>query len=130
MTTRTTTAKKILFVDDEEDIAFMIQEGLKRHGFDIYSFADPMLALSNFKTNFYDLLLIDIKMPVMDGFEFYQNIRKQDKIVKVCFLTALEKQDQELLTYNEFSNSEKPYFIQKPIRIVDLVKKIKEILSY
>ncbi len=86
-----TTAKKILFVDDEEDIAFMIQEGLKRHGFDIYSFADPKLALSNFKTNFYDLLLIDIKMPEIDGFEFYQNIRKQDKIVKVCFDNGIIK---------------------------------------
>jgi DNA-binding response OmpR family regulator len=64
----------------------------------------------------------------MVGFEFYQNIRKQDKTVKVCFLTALEKQD-EGLTRSEFSNSEKPYFIQKPIRITDLVKKINEILS-
>jgi len=121
------TAKKILVVDDEEDITFLIHEGLKRNGFDIYSFADPKLALSNFRVNFYDLLLIDIKMPVMDGFEFYQNIRKQDKTVKVCFLSALEKPDEELLTRNEFKSE--PYFIQKPIRIVDLVKKINEILS-
>ena len=124
-----TTAKKILFVDDEEDITFLIHKGLKRNGFDIYSFADPKLALSNFRVNFYDLLLIDIRMPEIDGFEFYQNIRKQDKKVKVCFLSALEKPDEKLLTHNEFSNSEKPYFIQKPIRIVDLVKKINEILS-
>jgi two-component system OmpR family response regulator len=121
------TAKKILFVDDEEDITFLLYEGLKRNGFDIYSFTDPKLALSNFRVNFYDILLIDIKMPEMDGFEFYQNIRKQDKIVKVCFLTALEKSYEEL-TRRGFSNSEKPYFIQKPIRIADLVKKINEIL--
>ena len=106
----------------------MINEVLKRNGFDIYSFADPKLALSNFRVNFYDLLLIDIKMPEMDGFEFYQNIRKQDKTVKVCFLTALEKPDEEL-THSEFSSLGKTVFILRPIRITDLVKKINEILS-
>jgi two-component system, OmpR family, response regulator ChvI len=124
-----TATRKILFVDDEEDIIFLIHEGLKRNGFEADAFTDPVLALTSYKANFYDLIILDIKMPVMDGFEFYQNIRKQDKTVKVCFLSALEKPDEELLTYNEFSNFEKPYFVQKPVRIVDLVKKINEILS-
>ena len=87
-----TTAKKILFVDDEEDITFLINEVLRPNGFDIHSFANPKLALSNFRVNFYDLLLIDIKMPEMDCFELYQNIRKQDKKVKVCFLLHLKNQ--------------------------------------
>ena len=57
----------------------------------MHSFTDPLLALENFKPDLYDLILVDIKMPEMDGLEFYREMRKIDKKVKLCFITASEK---------------------------------------
>jgi len=53
-------------------------------------FNDPKIALINFKPDYYDLILIDVKMPEMNGFELYQEIQKKDKNVKACSVTADE----------------------------------------
>jgi DNA-binding response OmpR family regulator len=121
--------KKILFVDDEVDICVLVRDGLQRSGFYVDSYNDPHFVLQNFKSAFYDLLLLDIKMPNMDGFDLYEQIRKQDANAKVCFLTAFEVSD-ERLTKRVFSmgSSEKPCFIQKPIKIRELVQRINETL--
>jgi DNA-binding response OmpR family regulator len=54
------------------------------------SYTDPTVALSNFKSGLYDLLLLDIKMPEIDGFDLHQKMKKIDSNVKTCFLTASE----------------------------------------
>ena len=83
--------KNILFIDDEKDITFTIKIILEQTGlFFVDSFNDPDLALKRFKPNFYALVLIDIMMPKMDGFELYEQLKKIDPDVKVCFLTASE----------------------------------------
>ena len=82
--------RKILIVDDEPDITLTLRIGLEDNGFEVYTFNDPTEALSNFKAGYYDLLLLDIKMPKMNGFELYREITKMDKDVKVCFMTAFE----------------------------------------
>src|SRR5918992_4704224 len=76
---------KILLVDDDPDIVLTFKTGLESNGFEVDSYNDPSLALKNFKANFYDLLLIDIRMPGMTGFELYQEINKIDNKAKVCF---------------------------------------------
>jgi DNA-binding response OmpR family regulator len=63
---------------------------LEDNGFVVDTFNDPQVAISNFKTDLYDLLLIDIGIPKMNGFEFYKEIRKIDDKVKVCFFKASE----------------------------------------
>jgi CheY-like chemotaxis protein len=63
--------KKILVVDDEVDITLLIKEGLEPKGFYIESYNDSQLALQEFKPGFYDLMLVDIRMPKANGFEFY-----------------------------------------------------------
>ena len=63
--------KRILLIDDEPDITFTIKDILEDHGFQVDSFTDPILALNSYKSNFYDLVILDIKMPKMDGFELY-----------------------------------------------------------
>ncbi|MDQ3719066.1 MAG: response regulator, partial [Thermoproteota archaeon] len=70
-------------MDDEPDISSLFKMILEQNNeYIVHSFTDPLLALKNFKDNFYDLILVDIKMPEMDGLDFYREIRKLDKKVK------------------------------------------------
>jgi two-component system, OmpR family, response regulator ChvI len=112
----------ILIVDDELDITLAFKKGLETNGFLVDIYNDPILALSNFKSGFYDLLLVDVRMPNMNGFELYQEIEKVDKKAKVCFITAFEVYYEALKEI--FPTLEVGCFIRKPIEIDDLVKKI------
>jgi CheY-like chemotaxis protein len=82
--------RKILVVDDEPDNTSIFSMSLEDGGFEVDAFTDPLLALSKFNSDHkkYDLLIHDIKMPDMNGFELYEEIRKIDNKVKTCFLTA------------------------------------------
>ena len=125
-----TTIKKIFLVDNEIDITYALENALENYGFQVNSFNDPILALDNYQTNFYDLVILDIKMPKMDGFELYIKLREIDPKIKICFLTASE------LFYEEFRNARlklgekvgEEYFIQKPIKTEDLIKKINTLI--
>ena len=123
--------KRILLIDDEPDITFTVKDILEDNGFKVDSFNDPILALNYYKVNFYDLVILDIKMPKMDGFELYTKIREKDPKVKICFLTATAMFTEEiktaLLTLDK--TIDKDYFIQKPIRIEVLIKKITLIMN-
>jgi len=81
--------KQILLIDDEPDVTYTIQKILEDNKFKVDSFNDPILGLNYYKVNFYDLVILDIKMPKMDGFELYTKIREKDPKVKICFLTAI-----------------------------------------
>lgn len=122
------TVKKILVVDDDLDITLLIKEGLERKGFHIESYNDPQMALQEFKPDFYDLMLVDIRMSKLNGFEFYQEVRKNDIKVRVCFITAFA------ISYEEISKILPPELvtrqniIHKPIGIKELINKINEIL--
>ena len=115
---------KILIVDDDPDIILSFKNGLESNGFEVDSYNDPLLALKSFKANFYDLLLIDIRMPDMTGFKLFQKINKIDNKAKVCFITAFEVYYKVLL--EEFPYLNHKCFIRKPISIDDLVKRIKK----
>jgi DNA-binding response OmpR family regulator len=120
---------KILFiVDDECDICLAIKMVLEDNGFKVDSFTDPLVALGNFKADLYDLLILDIKMPKMDGFELYDKIKKKDNNAKICFLTASELYNEEFRN-KEYRALDRNLFIQKPINNEDLVKEINKITS-
>jgi two-component system, OmpR family, response regulator ChvI len=114
--------RRIMVVDDESDIASIFKLSLENNGFEVEAYEDPVTALSNFKAGFYALLLLDIKMPRMTGFELYKEIIKIDNKVKVCFLTAYD------LSYDEFRQQlpalNLKCLLRKPILIPDLVKRI------
>jgi two-component system, OmpR family, response regulator ChvI len=120
--------KKILVVDDDANITLLIKDGLERRGFYIESYNDPQVALQEFKPGFYDLMLVDIRMPKLDGFEFYLAVRKNDIKVKVCFITAFA------ISYEEIGNILPPELvarqniIHKPIGIKEHENKINVIL--
>jgi DNA-binding response OmpR family regulator len=79
---------RILLVDDDPDITSLFGIGLEDDGFEVYTYNDPLDVLANFKPGFYDLLLVDINMPKMNGFELCTKILEIDLNVKICFITA------------------------------------------
>jgi DNA-binding response OmpR family regulator len=104
---------------------------LEDNGFEANSFEDPTLALKNFKAGSYDLVLLDIKMPEMDGFQLYRKIKEIDSKVKVCFLTASELYYEGVRkkSFCKEDKLEKEFFLAKPIENEDLVNQINKIMS-
>jgi DNA-binding response OmpR family regulator len=94
MVTRTS-RYRILLVDDDADIARIFKLGLERRGFVVDAFTDPVLALKNLNAGSYDVALLDIQMPAIDGFELYRLLRARDEGLKVVFLTAFEMRENE-----------------------------------
>jgi DNA-binding response OmpR family regulator len=115
-------------VDDDRDIANLYKLSLERDGFVVDSFNDPLLALSGYEAGAYDLLILDIKMPQMNGFELYQKIRLADAHTKVYFISAFEEYQTE---FKELfpDLKEADCFIRKPIELESLTKKVKSLLQ-
>ncbi|MDW0274161.1 MAG: response regulator [Nitrososphaeraceae archaeon] len=120
--------KRILAVDDEPDLTMICSLALQYHGFKVDTFNDSQEALSNFKPDYYDLVILDIKMPKMDGFELYDKIKKKDDKVKICFLTASELYYEEFRK-KEYSALDKNLFLKKPIDNDDLLKEVNKIMK-
>ena len=120
--------KRILAVDDEPDLTMICSLALQYHGFKVDTFNDPQEALSNFKPGYYDLVILDIKMPKMDGFELYEKIKEKDDKVKICFLTASELYYEEFRK-KEYSALDKNLFLKKPIDNDDLLKEVNKIMN-
>jgi DNA-binding response OmpR family regulator len=116
--------KRILIIDDEVDITFTFKVGLEDTGsFTVDTFNDPQDLLLNFQPVMYDLLLLDIRMPKMSGYELYKEIRKIDAKIKVIFLTATEPFEEFQKVFPTF---DKKYYLMKPIEITELIKRINE----
>jgi DNA-binding response OmpR family regulator len=122
---------RIMIVDDEDDINFLFKMVLEDNGFKVHTFNYPLEALQNFTAGSYDLLLLDMLMPKMNGFELYQKIRMIDDKVKICFLTASGIDHDELkkratiASINDIENC----FISKPIENEELINRVKAQLS-
>lgn len=120
-------AKRLLIIDDETDITSALKVGLERYGFNVDVSNNPVSTLSNYKPGYYDLLILDIRMPNMDGFELYQVIRKLDNKTKICFWTAFEVAYEQLV--KTFPTMSEKHFIRKPITLDDLVDRINKITT-
>jgi two-component system, OmpR family, response regulator ChvI len=132
---------RILLVDDDHDILFTFKEGLEENDdavvdksqlfggakIQVDTFADPKEALSSFKAGVYDLLLLDIRMQDMNGFELYEELKKIDDKPKVCFITAYELYYEALK--KDFPKLDVGCFMKKPISIEDLATKISKELA-
>ena len=118
---------KILFVDDEVDITAVIKRGLEINGFDVDTFNDPKVALDHFKPDYYDDIVLDIKMPNINGFALARKIWQLDKDAKICFMSAFDVYEHEARTV--FTNLNSFCFITKPVSLASLAKHINEHLS-
>ena len=117
---------RILIVDDEDDINLLFKMVLEDKGYKIDTFNDPLVALQNFTDGAYDLLLLDMLMPNMNGFELYQKIRMIDDKVKICFLTASGINHEEFKKKADSIATTENCFIIKPIENEDLIKRVNE----
>jgi len=130
MTAKQNDKKKILIVDDEPDVSLALKVYLEQQGFQVDAFTDPSDALAQFKASFYHLLILDIKMPYMNGFELYKEIKKRDQTVKVFFLTALsEMHDYDAFKSEVFPKEGERHFIAKPIENEEMLRRIYTIMA-
>lgn len=119
---------KILVVDDEPDINKLYHTVLEYVGYTVESYESPLIALSNFIPSYYDAAILDIKMPEMNGLGRYNELRKRDSKVKICFLTAGEIEVEKLVE-DKFDELDNDLFFQKPMRNNDLVNMVNRIIS-
>ena len=117
-----------MIVDDESDLTFFYRMSLEHYGYEVDTFNEPKKALSKFKPNDYDLIILDIKMPDMDGFELHKRIKEIDPTVKTCFLTASELYYKEYRT-KEYWTLDKELFLRKPIENQELIEEIKRLIG-
>jgi DNA-binding NtrC family response regulator len=115
--------QSILVVDDELDIVVIFRQALIKHGYTVYGFTDPALALEHFKTNTkdYALVISDVRMPRMNGFEFAARVKAIKPDAKIVLMSAFEVSDLELSTLSIKPND----FLNKPVDIKTLVNKVR-----
>jgi DNA-binding response OmpR family regulator len=109
--------KRILFVNDDPDTRAVMKKGLTHHGFEVEAFVDSKSALQNFKACVYDLLLLEVLIKGLDGFELYDKMRKIDENIRICFISSNMFYEKYKKLY---PGIEKEWFIQKPITIKKL----------
>jgi CheY-like chemotaxis protein len=122
--------KRMLIIDDYVDVTITLKAGIEDSNnnndankrIEVYTSNDPVVALSEFKPNFYDLLLVDINMPHMNGFELSEKILAIDINVKVCFMSSAEINLEALREI--YPSLSLGCFIRKPVTIDYLVKRI------
>jgi DNA-binding response OmpR family regulator len=114
---------KILLVDNEADVIITFKAILQEAGFIVNTYEDPLIALSNFIPHFYDLVILDIGMPKMNGIELSRQLLELDSNVKICFITAGEANIEVLREL--YPSRAIGCFINKPVTIDQLVKRVK-----
>jgi DNA-binding NtrC family response regulator len=120
--------RKILLVDDDADVVSTFQMILEMNGFEVEAYTSPISALSNYKPNEFGLLILDIRMPVMNGFELFKRIKSIESNVEACFITAYEDYREEFKESFPMLDEAK-YFIRKPKAIEDLVNHVSTLLG-
>ena len=119
--------RRVLIVDDEVDITDALKAGLERRGFKVQTYNDPQEALANFKRGAFDISILDIRMPKMNGFELYREMRTIDGKANVCFLTAFDVHRDEF--EKMFPDVKVKAFLKKPITIDKLVQNLNQLLA-
>jgi len=119
--------KRILLVDDEHDVNVTIRIVLEETGFKVDSFTDASQAVENFTAGLYDLVILDVKLPGMDGFSLYTKIERLDDKVRICFLTAADKAYYQNLK-RHYSSIKENCVIHKPVDNESLLELVKSVL--
>ena len=116
--------KQILVIDDELDICIMLKVVLEQNGFLVNYYITPIIALNEFKSNFYDLIILDIQMPEINGMQLYREIRKRDIKTKICFLTGSQTIFDIAHKFTSVYT-----FITKPVENKELIRIVNDVLN-
>ena len=119
--------RRILLVEDDPDNNRIFTIALRDNGFEIDAFEDPKLALSAFKPNYYDLVILDVRMPRMRGDELYHQLRKIDSKFKACVLSAFGSEEYKA-RFSSTTSANGIYYMSKSISVDELVAKVKEVI--
>jgi CheY-like chemotaxis protein len=117
--------RNLLIVDDDSDVTSVLRIGLERRGMAVTALNDPLEAIEAVKKQHYDLIITDIGMPKMSGFDLYREIRKNNEDLPICFLSSFEISDTEFDQI--FPATKVNIFLKKPISFADLTAKIDEL---
>jgi len=122
--------KRILIVDEEKDVGGTFETILKNYGFEIDYFTDPAVALEKFKPNLYDLTILDINMPEINGFELYDQLKSRDSNIKTLFITGLNSVE----SYNTQNSKVYPlkgqrHFMAKPVSNKELLQHVYAMIN-
>ena len=118
--------KKISVVNDEPDVTTMLKMTLERAGFRVDTFNDPVLALKSYKPHMYDLVILDVIMPEMDGLELYTQLKRKDSGINVCFLTASSEPYREELLKEKYNQLSKDLFLEMPLPTSEIIREVKK----
>lgn len=121
---------KILVVDDEEDTILTVKTILNEAGYSVDAFTDPSAAFNMFRPEEYKIIILDIRMPDLNGFELYMKLLEKDRTIKVLFLTAVN----EFSVYEKYKNNVSPmfgkrYYLQKPVDFAKLLQRVDDMLN-
>lgn len=119
------TKAKLLYVEDDESLSFLTKDNLELGGYEVHHVADGLSGLEAFKGNQYDLCVLDVMLPEMDGFELGKHIRKIDPEIPIIFLTAKAQKENKLEGLRLGADD----YITKPFSIEELILKIKVFLK-
>ena len=122
--------KRILIIDEEKDVGGTFETILRNYGFEIDYFTDPAVALEKFKPNLYDLTILDIRMPKINGFELYDQLKSRDSNIKTLFITGLNSVE----SYNTQNSKVYPlkgqrHFMAKPVSNKELLEHVYAMIN-
>jgi CheY-like chemotaxis protein len=118
--------KKILVVNDEPDVTTMLKMTLERAGLRVDTFNDPVLALKSYKPHMYDLVILDVIMPELDGLELYTQLKRKDSGINICFLTASSEPYREELLKEKYNQLSRDLFLEMPLPTSELIREVKK----
>jgi DNA-binding response OmpR family regulator len=104
----------------------MLKMTLERAGFRVDTFNDPVLALKGFRPNLYDLVILDVIMPNTDGLDLYSQLKRKDREINVCFLTASSEPYREELLKEKYNQLSKDLFLEMPLPTSEIIREVKK----
>jgi CheY-like chemotaxis protein len=104
----------------------MLKMTLERVGLRVDTFNDPVLALKSYKPNMYDLVILDVIMPELDGLELYTQLKRKDSGINICFLTASSEPYREKLLKEKYNQLSRDLFLEMPLPTSELIREVKK----
>ena len=118
---------RVMVIDNQADLARAFKVGLKSSDIEADAYTDPLQAIKDFQPDKYDLVLLDIHMPAIDGFDVYRELKRIDSDVPICFLTAFDFKEAEFKRLFPDANVDR--VLRKPITMSNLLEEVRRLVA-